>query len=185
MKEVKDGFRENLKLGLLDKIKIRFLSLKLGKAGKSLFLGRKVKFMRHPGKIFLGNFVVINDNCILCATNDSAKIEIGDWTSLNYNCLIFASSYIKIGNDCMIAPGVYIVDSNHGIKKGILMRKQPMVSKPVLIGNDVWIGAGAKILAGVKIGDGSIIGTGAVVTKDIPANSIAAGVPARVIKKRV
>ena len=184
-KEVEDNFRKSLKSGIFNRIRIKVSSLRLGGAGKNLFFGKNVKFLRNPKNIFLGNNIVINDNCIICPTNKNAKIEIGNWSSLNYNCLIFASSYIRIGNDCMLAPYVYLVDSNHGIKKGTLLRKQPMTSKPIIIGNDVWIGAGVKILAGVKIGDGSIIGAGAVVTKDIPKNSIAAGVPAKVIKERV
>jgi len=64
------------------------------------------------------------------------------------------------------------------------MREQPVESKPVVIGADVWIGAGASVLPGVTIGDGAVIGARAVVTKDIPPNAIAVGIPAKVIRYR-
>lgn len=67
---------------------------------------------------------------------------------------------------------------------GLTIREQPAEIGEVTIGNDVWIGAGAKILANVHIGDGAVIGSNAVVTSDIPANAIAVGVPAKVIRYR-
>ncbi len=183
-KEVEDNFRKSLKAGIFGRIRIMLASKRLGKAGRNVFFGKNVEFLRNPGRIFLGDNVAINDGCKLCPANKNAKIEIGNWSSLSYNCFIFASAHITIGNDCMLAPFVYLVDSNHGIKKGVLMRKQQMAAKPIVIGNDVWVGAGAKILAGVRVGDGAVIGAGAVVTKDVPANSIAVGIPAKVIKER-
>lgn len=68
--------------------------------------------------------------------------------------------------------------------KGRSFREQPRRERDVVIGNDVWLGARVVVTAGVTIGDGCIVGAGAVVTKDLPANCIAAGVPARVIAQR-
>ncbi|UCD33762.1 MAG: acyltransferase, partial [Desulfobacterales bacterium] len=79
---------------------------------------------------------------------------------------------------------VSIRDANHGMERGEPMRYQPHTSKPIRIGRDVWIARGSCILPGVTIGEGSIIAANSVVTKDIPPYSIAAGVPARVIKNR-
>lgn len=77
-----------------------------------------------------------------------------------------------------------IIDHNHGFKRDQLIRNQNAEIGQVLVGNDVWIGAGAKILMNSCIGDGAIIGSNAVVTGNIPANTIAVGIPARVIKIR-
>jgi len=186
MKEyiIKDNFRKNFNRGFLNWVRVRLASLRLGRTGKNLVIGRNVEFLRFPKNIDLGENVVINDGCRICPTNNGARIEIGDWTSLNYNCLVFAASLIKIGRDCMIAPYAYLVDSNHGIKKGTPMRAQQMTAKPIIIGNDVWIGAGARVLAGVTIGDGAIVAAGAVVTKDVPPYAIVGGVPAKFIRAR-
>ncbi|MDD5294606.1 MAG: acyltransferase, partial [Patescibacteria group bacterium] len=98
--------------------------------------------------------------------------------------LIGCKGKMEIGDHTMIAPFCQILDHNHGTKKGILMSEQLAIIKATKIGRDVWIGSGAKILAGVTIGDGAIIGANAVVTKDIPKNAIAVGVPAKVINYR-
>jgi acetyltransferase-like isoleucine patch superfamily enzyme len=92
---------------------------------------------------------------------------------------------VTIGNHTRIACHTVIVASNHNfddVTKNI--HEQGVNAKGVVIGNDVWIGAGVRILDGVHIGDHVVIGAGSVVTKDIPENAIAVGVPARVIRKR-
>lgn len=84
----------------------------------------------------------------------------------------------------MIAAQSYIIDCDHGIKAGELMQKQKNSVQPITIGIGVWVAAGAKILKGVTLGDGCVIGAQSVVTKSIPENAIAVGVPAKVIKYR-
>ena len=102
-------------------------------------------------------------------------------TVINYNCVILDTSPVYIHENAFIAPGVCIACAGHSMNAE--QRAQGIgTSAPVTIGKDVWIGANAVILGGVKIGDGSIIGAGSVVTKDIPAGVIAAGVPCRVIR---
>ena len=88
---------------------------------------------------------------------------------------------IEQGKSCS---GVKIFTSNHGTKTDLPMNEQKWVEKDVNIGNDVWLGANAIVVPGVNIGDGCVVAAGAVVTKDIPAYSIAGGVPAKVIKVR-
>ena len=84
----------------------------------------------------------------------------------------------------MIAPFVYIVDSDHGTKLGQKMNLQENNTKSISIGDDVWIGSNVNILSGVTIGDGAIIAAGSVVGDDVQENSIVAGVPAKFIKYR-
>ena len=82
-----------------------------------------------------------------------------------------------------MGPGVRIFSSNHGTEAGENMNQQEWVEKDVVVGNDVWLGANAVIVPGVKIGDGAVIAAGAVVTKDVPARVMVAGVPAKVKKQ--
>jgi acetyltransferase-like isoleucine patch superfamily enzyme len=93
--------------------------------------------------------------------------------------------YIKIGNDSRIGQFVSIVAANHEIGPSLKIYQQGYDKKMnVIIGEDVWIGASSVILPGVVIGDGAVIGAGSIVTKDIKAYSIVAGVPAKVIGQR-
>lgn len=120
--------------------------------------------LRNGERIILGRFCQIGESCFLWAGENSGRIEIGDHVSL--------------------APGVFITASDYQFGAGLPFRKQPKRERDISIGNDVWLGAGVVVTAGVTIGDGCIVGAGAVVTKDIPAGSIAAGVPARIIGQR-
>jgi acetyltransferase-like isoleucine patch superfamily enzyme len=114
------------------------------------------------------------------------NIRIGGHCHINHLGCLQASpdSTITIGNDLRMGPGTMIYSSNHGIRKGSLIRSQPMTQKNVTIGNDVWLGSNVVVTAGVTIGDGAIVAAGAVVNKDIPPFTIAAGVPAKPIKGR-
>jgi len=109
------------------------------------------------------------------------NITIGNNFYANFDCVMLDGAEITIGDNVLFGPRVGIYTSNHAIDA------QERVSggcyaKPVVIGNNVWIGAGVHINQGVTIGDNTIIGSGSVVTKDIPANVVAAGVPCKVIR---
>lgn len=113
-------------------------------------------------------------------------LVIGNNVSLESNCHIGVTNSIHIGNNVLIASNVYISDHSHGqITKDELEippMLRPLISKGAIeIGDNVWIGESACILPGVKIGKNAIIGANAVVTKDVPANSVVAGVPAKLI----
>jgi len=112
------------------------------------------------------------------------ELVVGDNTYIGRWTIILAHQSVIIGNDCLIAPGCHITDVNHGIAPGELIRKQPLISKPVRIGNDVWVGAGCSILPGVTIGDGVVIGARSVVTHDVPAKAIVVGAPAKILRYR-
>ena len=135
-----------------------------------------------------GNGVIRIGCNVLCENyvrlSSMGKLEIGDNVYIGLFSVITTLDHITIGNNSMIASHVHIIDFDHGIARHQLMRKQPVTKEAINIGNDVWIGAGAVILKGVNIGDGVIVGAGSVVDKDIPAYSIVAGVPAKIIKQR-
>jgi acetyltransferase-like isoleucine patch superfamily enzyme len=113
-----------------------------------------------------------------------AKLTVGEGSYVNRYTIITATEQVVIGRRCLIGPHCYITDSDHGTRPGERVAVQPLRTQPVTIGNDVWLGAGVVVLKGVTIGDGAVIGAGAIVTADVPPNTIAAGVPARVIKPR-
>lgn len=114
------------------------------------------------------------------------RIAIGKNVGINPYCVIYGMGGVTIGDDVMIATSCVIVSANHNYERtDIPMNLQGVNCKGVRIGNDVWLGARVVVLDGVEIGDGSIIGAGSVVSKRVPPFSIAAGVPARVIKKRM
>jgi len=157
---------------------------KLGSIGKNVFIEKDVHLMRYPKNIFLENNLVIKSGARICPCNEKSNVKIGENTTIGYNTFIFASSGIDIGQNCLIAPFVYIVDSDHNIAKGKLINEQGNTTSPIKIGNDVWIGTGSKILKGVTIGDGAVIAAGALVKSDISENEIYGGIPAKKIGKR-
>ena len=114
------------------------------------------------------------------------NIRLGRNSHINQYCCIWASenSRIVLGDNLLMGPGVKIFSSNHGMRPDLPMNEQPWTEKDVTVGNDVWLGANAVIVPGVTIGDGAVIAAGAVVTKDVPPRTIAAGVPAKVVKAR-
>ena len=121
---------------------------------------------------------------LLCSGNSlgQTKIAIGARSYLNRGAFLDAAQSLSLGRDCGIGPGCYLTDHDHGGEPGAPPLAQPLVSKPTRIGDCVWIGANATVLKGITIGDGAVVGAGSVVTRDIPAEAVAVGVPARVQK---
>lgn len=140
-------------------------------------------FNNKPGKILLQSGTKLSKGCVLDCFG--GEITLGCNVFLGPYCVLYGHGNIRIGNDCLIAMGCKIIASNHAIPaQDALISFQPDVPKQIIIGNDVWLGADVKVLSGVTIGDGCIVGAGSVVTSDLPAYSIAVGVPAKVIKQR-
>ncbi|MFK0097417.1 MULTISPECIES: sugar O-acetyltransferase [unclassified Streptomyces] len=108
-------------------------------------------------------------------------ITVGEDTFINYNLTALDVAPITIGRDCQIGPNVQLLTPTHPVEPEP-RRDKLEAARPITIGDNVWLGGGAIVLAGVTIGDNSVIGAGAVVTKDIPANVVAVGNPARVIR---
>ena len=116
---------------------------------------------------------------------------IGHHCFMNFNFTVQDDAPVTIGNHCNFGPNVTIVTPMHPMlpaeRRGVLCRdgetRYLCYAKPVTIGNDCWFGANVVVCPGVTIGDNCVIGAGSVVTRDIPANSFAAGVPCRVIRE--
>ena len=110
------------------------------------------------------------------------KIKVGNNFFANYNCTILDVANVTFGDNCLLAPNVAIYTAGHPLHP-VSRNSAYEYGISVNIGNNVWIGGNAVICPGVTIGDNCVIGAGSVVTKDIPAWSVAAGNPARVIRK--
>ena len=111
-----------------------------------------------------------------------SNIEAGKNLFINYNCTILDVARVKIGDNCQMAPNVAIYTAGHPIYP-VTRNSYYEYGKEITIGDNVWIGGNAVICPGVHIGDHVVIGAGSVVTKDIPAWSLAAGNPCRVLRK--
>ncbi len=134
----------------------------IGKAGYGILIDYGC-FIRYPWKLYLGSNVSINRGCSLFS---SSIPDVGR---------------IFIGSNVALGPGVSIFAAGHNYTQLDL----PDVAADVIIDDWVWVGGNSTILPGVRIGEGAIIGAGSIVATDIPAYSVAVGVPAKVIKQRV
>ena len=178
----------------------------LGSCGRNVVFGQNV-VLRHPHKIHIADNVVVDDNCLLDAKGESNRgirigsgvfigrntilsckngdIELGDGANIGFNCELFSASSVRVGAGTLLAAYTYVIGGDHDFSdpsKSIL--EQGRTSDGVQIGAGAWIGAGAKVLDGVSIGDKAIIGAGAVVTRDVPAQAVAVGIPATVVSNR-
>jgi acetyltransferase-like isoleucine patch superfamily enzyme len=149
-----------------------------------VFFGRRLELQigRH-GQIRFGRFVWVGDGTkIRC---HEGVVEIGAKTVFGQECTVSAYQRVRIGEQCVIADRAMFIDFDHGVVEVERpIRQQGIYKRDVEVGSNVWIGYGACVLRGVRVGDNSVIGTNAVVTKDVPANAVVAGVPARVVRMR-
>jgi acetyltransferase-like isoleucine patch superfamily enzyme len=148
------------------------------------FIGPGVKLqIGRKGRIELGRWSWLGHGTkIRC---HEGLVSIGAKTVLGQECTISAYQHVSIGRECVIADRVMLIDFDHGmVEVERPIRLQGIYKRDVRVGNNVWIGYGACILRGVTIGDNAVIGTSAVVTKDVPANAVVAGIPGRVIRMR-
>jgi len=149
-----------------------------------LFLGRGLELeIGRRGRLEFGRFVWIGDGTkIRC---HEGRVEIGEKTVMGQECTISAYQRVSIGEQCVIADRAMFIDFDHGVVEVERpIRSQGIYKRDVEVGSNVWIGYGACILRGVRVGDNSIVGTNSVVTRDVPANAVVAGIPARVIRMR-
>ena len=190
-----------------------FLRMKLYPAlfkscGRKVVFGKNVT-IRHPHKIVLGDGVVLDDNCVVDAKGadnqgiilrdrvyvgrntiiycKNGDIEIGENVSFSANCVVFSSNKLVMKKDSVVAAFAYLLSGGEydlGDPTPFALQKGTCTKGPLEVGEGCWIGAGAKVLDGASLGDRCVLGAGAVATKPLPADTVAAGVPARIIKTR-
>jgi acetyltransferase-like isoleucine patch superfamily enzyme len=148
---------------------------------------RKIEIPRNYQDIEIGSGAALDRGVVLlCAgpADGSIRLRIGPATYINRHTMLDAIESLEIGSRCAIGPGCYLTDHDHGMDPMLPPLGQPMISAPTRLGNDVWLGANVVVLKGVSIGDRAVVGAGSVVTKDIPPDAVAVGVPARIVRFR-
>jgi acetyltransferase-like isoleucine patch superfamily enzyme len=159
--------------------------------GKTITIGDNVEINAlSQNGIFIGNNVTILRNSIIECTGNIKNIgeglTIGNHVGIAQNCFIQVRGKVNIGDYVIFGPYVKLFSENHDFKDtSVPIVYQGETRLPVTVENNVWLGTNCTILGGVTIGEGSIIAAGAIVNKDIPPYSIAAGIPAKVIKSRI
>jgi acetyltransferase-like isoleucine patch superfamily enzyme len=168
---------------------VRWLWLKLRWRGRLktdglCFVCPGVKFeIGRDACVTLGRWSWIGHRCKIRA--HEGEVSIGAKSVLGQECTISAYQHVSIGRECIIADRVMMIDFDHGmVEVERPIREQGIYKRNVDVGHNVWIGYGACLLRGVSVGENSVIGTSAVVTANVPANAVVAGVPARVIRMR-
>jgi acetyltransferase-like isoleucine patch superfamily enzyme len=167
--------------------------------------GRNV-FIQFPERVEIGNGVTFGNNIEINNSRDSflrigdysiigsyssikvaksGSLEIGARTRINKFNVIDCNNFIKIGDNVMTAAFCHVLDSNHGMKRYLLIRDQDKKNKETIVGDDVWIGSKVTILAGSKINNGVVIGANAVVRGELDTYGIYAGIPCKKIKERI
>jgi acetyltransferase-like isoleucine patch superfamily enzyme len=148
------------------------------------FVGPGVTFEIGPSAtVRLGRWSWIGHGTKIRAHEGS--VAIGAKTVLGQECTISSFQHVAIGRECILADRVMLIDFDHGVTEVERpIRVQGIYKRDVDVGNNCWIGYGACILRGSTVGDNCIVGTSTVVTKDVPANAVVGGVPARVLRMR-
>src|ERR687891_2539326 len=149
-----------------------------------VFFGKRLELqIGKRGTIRFGRFAWIGDGTkIRC---HEGEVVIGAKTVLGQECTISVYKHVRIGEQCVIADRAMFIDFDHSVAEVERpIRVQGIYKRDVDVGSNCWIGYGACVLRGVRIGDNSIVGTNSVVTKDVPANAVVAGMPARIIRMR-
>jgi acetyltransferase-like isoleucine patch superfamily enzyme len=167
---------------------------------RTKLIGRNIRIIRFPFILRGRKYIDFGKNLttgywcrfevFVNNSDDHKRIVLGNNIQINDFVHICAIEHVEIGDGCLFASHVYISDNSHGIYDGGIKDSLPGIppdhreyyTKPVIIGKNVWLGEGVIIMPGVTIGDGCVIGAHSVVNKDIPANCIAVGSPARIVK---
>lgn len=159
---------------------------------KHIHIGKGVRIRKGTTIDSRGNKIILEDKVLIdrCVeirmfNGYGGSLEVGENSYLAPFVFIGGPGKVRIGRDCMIASHSTLIANNHNFDNtDVPISRQGLTCKGIHIEEDCWLGSGVRVLDGVTIGRGSVIGAGAVVTKDIPAYSVAAGVPAKVIRKR-
>lgn len=131
-------------------------------------------------------FAEVGENCCVETPLNSnwgcKHVHLGKAVYINSNCTFVDDDHIYIGDYTMVAPNVVFTTAGHPILPSLRLKGYEFVF-PINVGKNVWIGSGCQIMPGVTIGDNTVIGAGSVVTRDIPANCVAMGVPCKVVRE--
>jgi acetyltransferase-like isoleucine patch superfamily enzyme len=180
--------------------------LLLGACGRNVVFGQHV-VLRHPHKIYVGDNVVVDDNCLIDAKGESnagiriasgvfigrntilscknGDIDLAEGANVGFNCEIFSASRVQVGRNALIAAYCYLIGGDHDFSDAARpVLEQARKSAGITVGDGAWLGAGAKVLDGVEIGANAVVGAGAVVRESVPERATAVGVPARVVGQR-
>jgi acetyltransferase-like isoleucine patch superfamily enzyme len=178
----------------------------LGKVGRNVTFGQGI-VLRHPGKIRLGDDVVVDDYVLLDAKGETnhgidvgsgafigrgsilsckdGDIVLGDHANLGFHTEIFSGSSVRVGRHGLFAAYAYLVGGGHEFDRvDVPVIEQARASKGIVLGDNVWLGTGAKVLDGVTLGSNVVVGANAVVAENLPDGVVAAGIPARVLRSR-
>lgn len=180
----------------------------LGHVGRNVVIGKNVT-IRNPRRISIGDSVMIDDGCVLDAKGQQnvgiaignnvvlnrntilsckgGSIVIGNNTNISVNCTVISESFVHIGANVLFAAYCYVIaGGNHGMDRtDVAIIQQDSFSKGgVVIEDNAWLGADVKVLDGVNIGRDAVAGAGSVVVRDVPAFSVATGIPAKTIRNR-
>lgn len=159
-------------------LRMRFPNLRVGlffvAGGAEIRIGPQAQITFGEGICFLRDF----------SAHFRGTVTIGKNVFFNRGCHVVVYNMLSIGDNCLFGEQVSIHDEEHIVARGgEPVAARGWVTAPIIIGQNVWVGAKATILPGVQIGDNAVIGAHAVVTRDVPANTVAVGVPARVVRK--
>lgn len=173
-----------IKLNRLLSAKLAWLSLRLrlGSAGipGDLSIGRGVNFsVTDGGELYFNSGCSVDHNASLIVK--TGKLSVGPNAHIGIGAIIVARDSIRIGSNALVAEYVTIRDQDHAFDGVAVTASNGFRTAPIFIGNNVWLGAKVTVTKGVTIGDNVIVGANSVVTRDIPSNCVAAGVPARVL----
>jgi acetyltransferase-like isoleucine patch superfamily enzyme len=148
------------------------------------FVGPGVTFeIGRDAVVHLGRWSWIGHGCKIRA--HEGEVRIGAKTVLGQECTISAFQHVSIGRECIVADRVMLIDFDHGVVDVEQpIRAQGIYKRDVRVGNNVWVGYGACFLRGVTVGDNAIVGASAVVTRDVPHDAVAGGIPARLLRMR-
>jgi len=167
----------------IERLRVFWFILLGGNISKKCLFGARVRIDR-PMAVDIGHRTILEESVWLKLCTDEARLNIGQHSFIGRGAEIDVSDRVVIGNHVLIAPGVFITDHAHNIKVGMTIDSQGCNAASVCFGDDAWLGVGSVVLPGVNIGKGAVVGAGTVVTRDVPDNTIVAGVPARVLRIR-
>jgi acetyltransferase-like isoleucine patch superfamily enzyme len=160
-------------------------------AGRDLNLeeGCQIMGLSRRGIVF-GDRCTVGRHAMICPTNafggePGEGLRMGDYSNVGPLSYIGCSGYVQIGERVLMGPRVTLIAENHNFDDvGLPIKVQGVERAPITIGDGCWLGAGCIVLAGVTIGRGCVVAAGAVVADDVPAMTVVAGVPARVVRAR-